>query len=57
MDRWLRRNEATVPIGGTMGTPAVFRSLGADPAKVLAEAGFELELFDEPDNLVNPRTR
>jgi hypothetical protein len=33
--------------------PAVLRSLGANPANVLAEAGFDLKLFDDPDNLVS----
>ena len=31
----------TVRIGGTMDIPEVLRSLGHDPAKVLAEAGFD----------------
>ena len=49
----LRRNDATVRIGGTADIPAVLSSLGADPAKVLAEAGFDLKLFDDPDTLVS----
>jgi AraC-like DNA-binding protein len=46
-----------VRIGGSLAIPAVLRSLGANPAKVLAEAGFELKLFDDPDNLISYATR
>ncbi len=53
----LRRSDATVRIGGTMAIPAVLRSLGANPAEVLAEAGFDLKLFDDPDNLVSYAAR
>ena len=49
----LRRNDATVRIGGTMDIPAVLRTLGHDPAKVLAEAGFDSKLFDDPETLVS----
>ena len=49
----LRRNDATVRIGGTTDIPEVLRSLGADPATVLAEAGFDLKLFDDPETLVS----
>ena len=40
-----------------MAIPAVLRSLGADPAKVLAEVGFDLKLFDNPDNQVSYAAR
>jgi len=40
-------------IGATLALPAVLRSLGADPAEVLAEAGFDLALFDDPDNEIS----
>jgi AraC-like DNA-binding protein len=40
-------------IGATIAVPDVLRSLGADPAEVLAEAGFDLALFDRPDNLIS----
>ena len=53
----LRRNDATVRIGGTTDIPAVLRSLGADPATVLAEAGFDLKVFDDPDTLVSYAAR
>ena len=49
--------DATVRIGGTLALPAVLRSLGADPARVLAEAGFDPKLFDDPDNLVSYAAR
>jgi AraC-like DNA-binding protein len=46
-----------VRIGATLGLPAVLRSLGADPAEVLAEAGFDLGLFDDPENQVSYTAR
>ena len=36
-----------------MALPDVLRSLGADPAQLLGEAGFDLALFDDPDNEVS----
>ena len=33
--------------------PAVLRSLGADPEKLLAEAGVDLKRFDNPDNRIS----
>jgi len=41
-----------VRIGTVQAIPAVLESLGADPAEVLAEAGFDLALFDSPDNRI-----
>jgi AraC-like DNA-binding protein len=41
-----------VRIGTVQAIPAVLESLGADPAEVLAEAGFDLALFDNPDNRI-----
>jgi AraC-like DNA-binding protein len=49
--------EPTLRIGGTLALPVVLRSLGADPAEVLAEAGFDVTLFDDPDNLVSYAAR
>jgi AraC-like DNA-binding protein len=40
-------------IGATIGLPAVLRDLGAEPARLLAEVGLELALFDNPDNLLS----
>ncbi len=48
-----RPAEATLRIGATVALPAVLRDLGADPAALLAEAGFDLALFDNPDNVVS----
>ena len=45
--------DATLRIGTISALPAILRSLGADPAEVLAEAGFALEQFEDPDNLVS----
>jgi len=53
-----RRQElATVRVSGFAGLPAVLRSLGVDPAEVLAEVGVELSLFDDPDNLIGYAAR
>jgi len=49
--------EATLRIGTISALPAVLRSLGADPAEVLAEEGFALEQFEDPDNLVSLAAR
>lgn len=40
-----------------MGLPEVLRSLGADPRKVIAEAGIDPSLFDDPDNLITYTAR
>ena len=45
--------EATVRVGGSLAIPAVLRSLGADPAEVLREAGIDPSLFDDPDNRIS----
>ena len=49
--------EATLRIGATMALPAVLQSLGADPARVVADAGLDLALFDNPDNLISYAAR
>jgi AraC-like DNA-binding protein len=36
-----------------MSIPGVLSRLGADPAEVLAEAGFDLQLFDDPENRIS----
>jgi AraC-like DNA-binding protein len=46
-----------VRIGTTQGIPAVLRSLGVDPAGVLAEVGLDLALFDNPDNRISYAAR
>jgi AraC-like DNA-binding protein len=40
-----------------VGLPAVLRSLGADPAAIVAEAGFDLAVFDDPDNVISYAAR
>jgi AraC-like DNA-binding protein len=44
--------ESTVRIGATLAIPAILRKLGANPAEVLAEVGFDLKLFDDPDSRI-----
>jgi len=44
-------------IGATMALPAVLRSLGADPAQVVTEAGLDMALFDNPDNPISYAAR
>lgn len=43
----------TLRIGATIGLPDVLRSLGEDPAEILAEVGVDLELFDDPNNRIS----
>jgi len=47
-----RPTRGQVRIGGALAIPAVLESLGADPAEVLAEAGVDLALFENPNNLI-----
>jgi AraC-like DNA-binding protein len=44
------RKGGIVRAGTVLAAPAVLRSLGANPADVLAGAGVDLALFDDPDN-------
>lgn len=48
-------SDATLHIGSIWAIPEVLRSLGADPADVCAEAGIDIELFDDPGNLISFR--
>jgi AraC-like DNA-binding protein len=48
-----KAGDAQVRVGASVAIPATLRSLGADPAEVLAEAGFDLEFFEVPDNLIS----
>ena len=50
-------SETALRIGATMALPAVLRSLGANPVELLAEAGFDLTLFDDPDNRISYAAR
>jgi AraC-like DNA-binding protein len=49
--------EAMLRIGATLALPGVLRGLGANPAAVLAEAGFDLGLFDDPGNMISYAAR
>ena len=48
---------ATVRISTVLAIPEVLRSLGPDPAEVLAEQGLEPSLFDSPDNRISQAAR
>lgn len=50
-------SESTVRIGSIMALPAVLAALGENPDSVLAEAGFDISLFDNPDNRVSFNAR
>jgi AraC-like DNA-binding protein len=45
--------EAMVRIGTTLGLLKVLRNMGEDPIRLLAEAGADLALFDNPENWVS----
>jgi AraC-like DNA-binding protein len=45
--------DGTVHLGTSMPIPGILRSLGEDPAQVLADVGLDLALFDDPDNLIS----
>ncbi len=47
----------TVRVGVAAAIPAVLTNLGVEPAKVLAEAGFNLEVLADPDNRVSYAAR
>lgn len=49
--------KATERVGSVLTIPALLRSLGADPAEVLAEAGIDPSLFDDPDNFISREAR
>jgi AraC-like DNA-binding protein len=50
-------DQDTVRIGGLSAVPTVLRELGADPARILAGVGLNLDLFDDPDNVIAFETR
>ena len=49
----LLHGDAAVRVSGPAAIPAVLRTLGSDPATVLAEAGVDPALFDDPGNLIS----
>ena len=46
-----------VRVGANAALPAVLRNLGADPAKLFAEAGVDLKLFNDLDNRLSLAAR
>ena len=46
-------SDSTVRIATLTTLPVVLKKLGYDPAALLAEVGFEISLFDNPDNLIS----
>lgn len=46
----------TAHVSGVLAIPLVLKNLGANPAKVFAEAGVDLALFDDPENLISLAT-
>ena len=50
-------SEAGVRIGTILALPSILRNLGANPAEILAEAGFDLAQFDDPDNRISYAAR
>jgi len=46
-------SDTTVRIATVMAIPEVLEQLGYDPAALLAEQGFEMSLFENPENLIS----
>lgn len=46
-------SDTTVRIATLTALPVVLEKLGYDPAALLAEQGFELSLFDNPENIIS----
>jgi AraC-like DNA-binding protein len=49
--------QARVRIGGMISIPAVLKGLGSDPGPILAEAGVDGRLFDDPENQISYLSR
>ena len=49
----LQSSDTTVRIATLIALPAVLKELGYEPAMVLAEIGFDLSLFDNPENIIS----
>lgn len=49
--------EETVRLGTSVAIPAVLRELGHDPVDVFKDAGIDLKLFDDPDNIISYAAR
>jgi AraC-like DNA-binding protein len=50
-------SKAEVRIGTILALPSILRNLGVDPAEIVAEAGFDLTQFDDPDNRITYAAR
>jgi AraC-like DNA-binding protein len=48
-----RPADSTVRMGTALAIPDILRSLGANPEEVLAEVGYDLTLFDDPENRIS----
>jgi AraC-like DNA-binding protein len=46
-----------VRLGTSVAIPAVLRELGLDPVEVFQEAGVDLKLFEDPDNIISYAAR
>jgi AraC-like DNA-binding protein len=45
--------DSAVRVGTSLAIPNVLRSLGANPEEVLGEIGYDLKLFDNPENRIS----
>ncbi len=52
-----RQEDGIARVGILVALPELLRSLGADPAAVAAEAGFDLNVFENPDNTISYAAR
>ena len=50
-------HEGTVRIGPAAQIPDLLRTFDIDPVKIMDEAGLDLKIFDDPDNLISFATR
>ena len=48
-----KTQDSVVRIASVMSIPDIIRSLGADPHEVLAELGYDLKLFADPETRVS----
>ena len=53
----LHPSEGTVRIATVTAIPLVLEQLGYNPVTVLAECGFDISLFDDPDNIITHHNR
>jgi AraC-like DNA-binding protein len=53
----LHPSEGTVRIATVASIPLVLEQLGYNPVTILAECGFDISLFDDPDNIITHHNR